>query len=180
MAPNWRGHKTWCGSLSVLSIVALSRCRQVTWGDYLRIFSPKRLLRRKGVWIRRESNPHLHFDREQCYTFLFGRLLFSVRVDTIMTEAAPPIALFDGWEARTSISFRLRHCNACSGVQCHPPFEPREGWGSLFCGNTSRKTQSWASPRTTLRDFPLSDLIQQPTHQEASVQESIACGAHRC
>jgi hypothetical protein len=42
-------------------------------------------------------------------------------VDTIMIEAAPPIVLFDGWEARI--------CGLRSG---HPPFELREGGAASF------------------------------------------------
>ena len=38
MAPPERGHRTWCGSLSVFKYCALTRTRQVAWGDYLRVF----------------------------------------------------------------------------------------------------------------------------------------------
>ena len=33
---------------------------------------PGQLLHRKGVWTRRELNPHLHFDREPCYPLHHG------------------------------------------------------------------------------------------------------------
>ena len=42
-------------------------------GEIISAFSPQNSSStEKGVWTRRESNPHLHFDREPCYRCTTG------------------------------------------------------------------------------------------------------------
>ncbi len=42
-------------------------------GEIISVFSPQNgSSTETGVWTRRESNPHLHFDREPCYPLHHG------------------------------------------------------------------------------------------------------------
>jgi hypothetical protein len=73
MAPSWRGHKTWCSSLSSPSISDRRNGVKLLEGKIISVFSPPNSFSTgKGVWTRRESNPHLHFDRELCYPLHHG------------------------------------------------------------------------------------------------------------
>jgi hypothetical protein len=112
MAPTSRGHKTWCGSLSSLSIGGQRDGVKLLEGEIISVFSPQNSSSTEtGVWTRRESNPHLHFDREPCYRCTTG----------------PEPSFFDGAEDGKS---------AISNFFARVPNwdESLAGWPSLYFG----------------------------------------------
>jgi hypothetical protein len=162
MAPGSRSHQLnpWCSSLSLLVFDESDGRCQVTWGGYLYIFSPEKLLHRNGV-DPGGFEPASAALIESCATV-------TPRARTGVSGWASPL------KPLTFVSARITAVNRCATQKPRrrrpwcPPFKNHErGPASVVVAHAVKDHQRWASPQPR---FEVTERLGQPPKGWASPQ----------